>query len=306
MLSIISLFRSILERLKQVFDPKCRNVYSKEEKILETLNSKGYRPLIVHCMPKVGSMTIIATLKAINFGNGAPIYRPHFYSPKGLEYELSVLADWYQGYKNIPRKWFRASERNRAVSDRVLKRDTSGPRWKIITMVREPVVNNISSFFHNHFWWPKEIAQTVARDPDAALKQLTQLFFERYPHDQPLNWFDLEVLPMYGLDVYATSFPTERGYQICATEYADVLLIRLESLKTAGPAGLSEFLGIDNITLVNDNLAEDKWYNDIYRRFMKELVLPEEYLDRAYSSKMARHFYSEAEIEKFRKHWSRK
>ena len=306
MAAFIAPLRKAKRRLSTALDPKCHEAYAKAAKTLDALEADQRRPLVVHCMPKVGSMTVIASLTALNFGDGAPIYRPHFYSPDGLKYELSVGADWFGGYENLPRKWYCRAEKNRAVADRVMTEGSRALRWKIITMVREPLANNVSSFFHNNHWWPDEIRHLVDKSPEIALEKLTQMFFERYPHDLPLQWFDLEVLPMYQLDVYSTEFPHGRGYQIFTTDKADILLLRLENLAQEASSAIHNFLGIENFELVNDNLAADKWYGDMYRRFMREIELPESYLDRIYQSKMAQHFYSDSELERFRARWSRR
>ncbi|RKX25560.1 MAG: hypothetical protein DRP47_09605, partial [Candidatus Zixiibacteriota bacterium] len=70
--------------------------------------------------------------------------------------------------------------------------------------------------------------------------------------------------------------------------------------------GFQEFLNIDNLTVVGQNVGSQKDYADIYRMFKDTICFPESLLDTMYSSKFVQHFYSEAEINQFRAKWSRK
>ena len=51
------------------------------------------------------------------------------------------------------------------------------------------------------------------------------------------------------------------------------------------------------------NVGEEKPYRKLYELF-KKLPLPASYLDKEYSSRYARYFYTEDEIAAFRKHWA--
>ncbi|CCQ70869.1 Capsular polysaccharide synthesis enzyme CpsE [Crocosphaera watsonii WH 0402] len=67
----------------------------------------------------------------------------------------------------------------------------------------------------------------------------------------------------------------------------------------------SEFLGIDNFRLSNKNQAKQKTYFEVYSDFLNSIVLPQSYIDKMYSSKYMKHFYSQNEIDKFREKWSK-
>jgi hypothetical protein len=57
--------------------------------------------------------------------------------------------------------------------------------------------------------------------------------------------------------------------------------------------------------LVNSNIAINKSYSDIYRQFLDSIVLPDFYINKMYTSKYMRHFYSEEEIEVLKAKWCR-
>jgi hypothetical protein len=110
---------------------------------------------------------------------------------------------------------------------------------------------------------------------------------------------DLELKPVFGVDVFAKPFPVSRGYEIYAGTNSRVLLVRLEDLDRAARTAFAEFLGVDVANMVQRNEASDKVYADVYRRFKELLKMPRPYLDRMYSSRYSRHFYTPAELAEF-------
>ena len=81
------------------------------------------------------------------------------------------------------------------------------------------------------------------------------------------------------------------------------LVMRRESLDRA-PRALARLIGRDEpVPLPRTNVAEDKDYAELYRGFLDAIRVAPEVLDRAYSSRFARHFYSEEERAGFRRRW---
>lgn len=126
---------------------------------------------------------------------------------------------------------------------------------------------------------------------------------EKFDHDGPLVFFDREIKGFLGIDVFSSEFTKSKGYKIYEEENADVLVIRLENLDECAHEAFKEFLNIDEFTLIGGNLSSDKAYHAIYRRFLDSIILPDSYVDEMYTSKYARHFYSEKEINMFRAKW---
>ena len=50
---------------------------------------------------------------------------------------------------------------------------------------------------------------------------------------------------------------------------------------------------------------ESQWYGKNYREAKRDLVLSKDYYEKCYSSKYIRHFYDDADIEKFKSRWKR-
>ena len=75
-----------------------------------------------------------------------------------------------------------------------------------------------------------------------------------------------------------------------------------ECLKTA----LEEFLTtpLTDFKIKNKNRSSQKDYHQLYDQFRSWLILPGDFLDEMYGSDFARFFYTQEEINRFKKAWS--
>jgi hypothetical protein len=267
--------------------------------------SPDQQPIVVFQMGKVGSKTVELTLKTAL--PSMPVYHAHILCP------LSIQGEELYWYGKHPGFWDKSllPETSHLFTSYYLREriDAQGlsetNRWKIVTLVREPVARNISGFFEGITKRIPDFSQKYTMG-FLSVQDLIEIFVREYEqHEVPLTWFDAELKPVFGVDVYTGEFPRSRGYEIYEGNYADVLLLRLENLNTCAQAAFKEFLNLDKITLVPENISRDKEYFPAYTRFLASVVLPPAYLDRMYNSKYAMHFYTPQEIDSFRKRWSR-
>jgi len=176
---------------------------------------------------------------------------------------------------------------------------------KVITLVRDPIATNLSGFFHNFLWWPQELQDKSRNKRDDYLQEPEQRFLQVYPHDVPLTWFDMEMKPLFGIDVFATEFPKDAGYKVYHGEFADLLVLKLEKLRDCAKDAFAEFLNLNDFELVRANEASDKWYAELYQEFKQQVALPQSYADQLYQSRYMEHFYTEDESAALRKKWCR-
>lgn len=270
---------------------------------LRQRRSRGLGLLLVHTMGKVGSTSVAASLKERGIRRQMTMYQPHFISEEGRAFAERLATEGIGGWERLPQKERAGFLRNRLLDRELRRMRAAGERVKVITMVRDPVATNVSGLFHNHAWWPAGVRQLCAQPSAECLNALQRYFLERYPHDVPDTWFDMEVRTLYGVDVYAQPFDRERGYAIYRSDFADVLLLKLEKLNDCAADALREFMELDDFQLVESNTAEDKSYADLYKAFRRDMPLPESYLDRIYTSHFARHFYADDELAAFRRKW---
>ena len=116
------------------------------------------------------------------------------------------------------------------------------------------------------------------------------------------DFFEQQLEPFFGVNIYNYPFDKERGYSIYEIGNINIMIYQVEKMNLLEKE-IGEFLNIDNFKLKHGNIAEEKWYKDYYNRCKKEIKLTEEYFDSCYSGKYMNHFYSEEDIEKFKRKW---
>ncbi|MCK4821446.1 hypothetical protein KA005_37115, partial [bacterium] len=185
--------------------------------------------------------------------------------------------------------------------------------WKIVTLIREPIARNISTFFENLDVTknPESTKYAVKSDyygfeitvDPENMEPLIELFFDRLIHERPLNYFDDEIRYVFGIDIFESTFPVDKGYMHYQSNNADMLLIRLGDLNRCAKTAFKEFLDVDDFTLIQTNVANEKVYAPLYKEFKRKVHFPEDYINKMYESRYVRHFYSDEEIRELRKTW---
>lgn len=167
-------------------------------------------------------------------------------------------------------------------------------RWKVISLVREPVSRTVSGLFQSEQVFDVDLS-TKRKALDEVERRLHSPGVFSYQYE----WFDVHLKPFFGVDVFAHPFDREEGYQRIQNEQCDLLVCQMEQLSTLLPTVISDFVGCP---LESTRARTRK--SDVYRAVKKELVLTRDRLDEIYSSHFVRHFYSEKQIETFKKRWT--
>lgn len=250
-------------------------------------------PIVIFQMGKVGSKTIENSLAALDLG--VPICHSHLLSG------LDRIEERTRRTRNDPRETLSEIQHGRRLVKTLL--GTPYIRCRVISLVRDPVARNISAFFQNITEFLPDILDRFA-NRELPVAELHTAFLNRYDHDIPATWFQRQLQPVFGIDVFASEFPKERGYAVYAAEDASLLVIKLEMLDDCAADAMRDYLGIHDFVLTNANLGEDKDYKDLYKAFLSSIALPDDYLNRIYESPFARHFYTDLELQQFRARWS--
>ncbi|MBA2491438.1 MAG: hypothetical protein H0V34_06930 [Gammaproteobacteria bacterium] len=255
-------------------------------------------PIVIYQRGKVGSSSVYRSL--LNMDLGRPVFHVHFIN--NIERRHWEMCG---AHKLTPSAYF-ARSRHLVVSrylNKEIKSGLQGRKWKVITLIRDPLKQRMSSFFQIVDLIIPDFEQRC-RDNTLSVKALTEIYLERYRRDRgQTDWFNREIKPVFGIDVFSTGFARSRGYQIYHGDRAELLLIRLENLDKCATEAFGEFLGIPDFKLSNENITDDKTHAAVYREFVNTSVLPEAYINAVYDSVFARHFYTDTELETFKAHY---
>lgn len=239
--------------------------------------------ILVYTMGKVASSSVYSTLRK-KFP-GLKVFHVHFLSDHWLDQKLPTYHSFFHSNISLGKNILNEIERN------------PGKRIKVITLVREPVIREISDIFEN-------APGTFGKEVDLSTIDLEE-FMDKKSFDYPLNWFDTEFKNYLNFDVYSLPFDKSRGYSIYQCSAADVLCIKAEALNVVYKPALKEFLGIDNFALHNSNTSEKKVQRDLYTKLRSSYKVAAEKLKVVYNSKYMRHFYTDEEIDGFIRTWQK-
>lgn len=244
-------------------------------------------PVLVYQMGKVASLSIYHSLKATN---GVNVFHVHRLNPDNIE--------------RVKREY---TARGVPVLDEGIGLDLyerlirPGHPARVISLFRDPISRNISAYFQNLAVFEKG-GKAHKR---LATAELIDNFLQKYNHDVPLTWFDIEMKNTLGIDVYAHAFPRELGYMTLSSGPYDLLLMRYDLDDQLKCALIKDFLGLDDFSLVRVNTGDNKEYADSYRALIERIRIPRVYAQRMLQSRYARHFYTPGELDEIERRWTR-
>lgn len=251
------------------FDKAVRNALF-EPKV--QLQLKLNQPVFIWTMGKVGSTSIA---KALNQVKGLAVFTTHFMDDPAHPRSQVI-------YKHL-------------IAPKI--------PLKIISLVRDPIGKNVSSFFQNY---EKNTGRPYAEE-DFSLEELNDLFFNQYQHhDSPLTWFDHYINRYTGIDVYSQPFSPEEKVCTLSHENFELLVMRIDLDDDQKARQVESFLGLgpDSFSITSRNVGASKDYSKTYDKFKQHIQFPVGYLDKMRNSQYFQHFYSASEIENTIQRWS--
>lgn len=256
-------------------------------------------PIYILQMGRVGSASVVTAIAQAyqEIQSDTPVYHSHYISI----YE-KVTERARQDLENPNLALAGIERRDRVVRENLLTQLKNNRPIKIISLVRDPVARNVSTFF---FAFPQFVPDWKEREAQNLLpaSTLNTIFESKRKFIQTaLNWFDEQIKDTLGLDVYAVPFDTARGWQVYKKGQVELLLLRMEDLHRTGEDALRKVLHLPHLKMVKVNTGEEREAYELYRRFLTHPI-SQEYLEMTYATKLARHFYTKAEIEQFIQRW---
>ena len=176
--------------------------------------------------------------------------------------------------------------------------------------MREPIGRNVSAFFHfvsgardsiDKTHLPvSELGRLFLDNPEQKVASKNQVFLD---HEQPLEWFDVNIKKYFGIDVYEKPFP-EIGMSTYVSGNVELLAMRIDVDDVEKERAIREFLNYPAFKLINTNVGSAKDYSSLYSEFKKNVRLPAAYIEKMCDSKYFRHFYTDDEIRKVGDFWT--
>ncbi len=271
-------------------------------------------PILVYQMGKVGSSAVRNALFRSQSKETSLVLMSHEFYPvrsrdpdslviepeyrSDIQYEIDHARRTFSGRttRQKLRQLLREIFYSEMIYRNVIRRNKPA---KVITLVRDPIANNISMFFEVFNQYTDSQRDLASYELD----ELAELFLQRYIHSRPLTWLDVELKRTLGIDVYKHELPKEKGYTVIEHGVLQLLILKCEIPDSTKEEAIARFVGIDDFKMLKSNVAADKVYAEQYKLFKETIRFPDAYLDRMYNSKFARHFYSESELSRFREKW---
>jgi hypothetical protein len=201
--------------------------------------------VIVYTMGKVGSSTASKSIRAA----GLTCPDVHALEPGRI---CTLLQSYFADaeLEAIP-EHIAAS----LMAHNAIRRATG--KVKIVTLIRNPIVRNISAVFQN-------LPANYAGSPDKILRRL-----QGYATRVPDHWFEVDFIPVTGIDVFSQNVDSRATHYHFENDRFDVLLIKLETPDETKQKLMSEFLGT-KIEIDRANEAKNKWYYDVYKDIVSD------------------------------------
>ncbi|MCB9294267.1 MAG: hypothetical protein H6559_14270 [Lewinellaceae bacterium] len=191
--------------------------------------------------------------------------------------------------------------------------------WKIITIVRDPIARAITGFFQalgnyvpdypllREILPHKDLLSTLFlrfSEPDQIVFFLKGYSYLWGSVEHQIQWFDKDVQPFFGIDVFKSEFNQDKGYSIFKNKNRELLVIRLENLNVCWENACNDLFGEVIALEKRVNTASERSTYSIYKEFRDNLKVNEKTLLEIYESKYMRFFYNEEELTNMKQIWS--
>lgn len=272
-------------------------------------------PTLVYQMGKVGSTSVAAGLHACL--PGVDVWHSHLLDPG----TFARYEGWFARDPALPPLLVRSTRAQIATSRTLRARLLGdGPRWRVLTIAREPVSHLVSMLFH-HLEVYQRLSGAHDAPPSERLERLHAYAvdtIERWAARPGLRdedparavltlaarWFDEELEAVLGADVYARPFDVDRGYVLHRTRRADIAVVRFENLSWAAADAVRALSGAKDFILPRQNRAQDRPSGGLYADYLRLAAFPRDLVDAIYATPYARHFYRDAERRLLARRWS--
>ena len=170
---------------------------------------------------------------------------------------------------------------------------------KIITIVRDPIMQMISGMWEN-------FDQTWRYSSSVNFDEIQNYFFGIDFDLYQYEWFNIELKTVFGVDIFKHPFNKEKGYLLIEEDGMSILLMTMEKMNDLNDV-IGKFVGIDDFCLDKKNIGSKKAYRFAYSEYKSRIRFSDKLLnDVYYKHPFVKHFYTDDMIKNFISKWNEK
>ena len=181
-------------------------------------------------------------------------------------------------------------------------------RIKVITLVREPISRDYSSWFqqinsvsYRLFSPGDRFAESISK----VVKESSISCSNNTNYGDQFDWFDRELKAVFGVDIFNYPFDKGKGYSLIKQGNIEILVIKLEKLNNLEQV-IGKYVGAPGFKLISANEANDKIYKYLYKNVLDSIKIPPELVTLYYENNPRMdHFYTQKEKAAFLKKWKK-
>ena len=243
-------------------------------------------PILIYQVGKVGSSAIYESLKKQI--NTLPIYQIH---------NVATAQALLNEDLKMNNKQSSAHFTMGITLQKILQKETN-IKWKIIIGVREPIARWISDVFENIHTRYKFLKNS---DNNVNVEKTIQFIKDTLNSEPQEKWFQDEFQATFGINLFNTPF--SGNSQITQEGNLNILLYKFENMQQYIPSAIQGFLNLKDFNLLKANVSSQKSTATAYEEVKQKLRLEADFLNKFYAKPVVKHFYTDKEIETFKKQW---
>jgi hypothetical protein len=241
------------------------------DSINKLFNTKTSNYIFVYTPPKVGSTTLVTSLR-ISLGKSYNIIHIHD------EIMLNVLT----GINDVK------------INDIIHFLSSQGKNIYVIDVYRTPIERKMSEFFEKIS--PYHFNNTTENISNYSIKRISDRFNKLFPHiENGDHYFD-----KYGI-TEPISFDFEKKYTIQL--FNNIKYIKLRLCDANLWENIISNIFQSHIVIIHDYKTEDKGIGTLYNRFKSEYKIPSNYIDSIKNDKYFNFYYNESERNNYLNTW---
>ncbi len=273
------------------------------------LSALRYRSVIIFTMGKVGSVTVYNHIRM--HGMSPLVYHVHFLRPESIaQIERQYAESGKMQFRSISIWQLCKGMMNHIQASHLLRSSPGTLRHAVvISLVRDPVATFFSHVFQRPDIYRPFLLNAEGYMDVERVRAYCLDYFSSFSGDEDYiaTWYEKEFRVGCDFDVYAHPFAATAGYAHLIDGDRHYLILQLERINDVlqEAAALLPLKHTVAGSPASSNERSTQENASIYNSLLADIVVDEYLLAKVYSTRYARHFYSDQQRAAFICKWSR-